>query len=542
MTPTFHPDGTAVGVYDYLEVTIRLHEPVADPFRTVSVTGTFGHADETPLAVAGFCDAQDGSVHRIRFMPVAPGLHEYEVTVRTAGEEWHFSGAFTAEPSDLPGLLRVDPEHPWHFLWSGTGERFFWNATTTYALAGCSEEQIEAAILRLDGKKVNRIRVALSPCRCASGGRWHEPQVTIDDTFTFLFSPWLCAQPDSVEEPGWDVTRFNVAYWQKFERLLALAVAHDMIVSVIMFLDGRDPQNYPFDRDRAGDDPDERRYFAYAAARLAAFSNVEWCVTNEWQLFRPDAWADALGEHLSKCDPYGHLMSVHGQSEFPFRTSPWADFAMFQIWDEGGGYETMLQKRREQAATGRPMPQVNEEYGYEDHYPSAWGGGRTKPARSADTRRRLAWEMTMAGCYQTTGESAENGLGGWINGRGDDSMTMLDGYGHLVDFFTAFDWWRLEPRSDLAGGAMCLAEPGRRYVLYLPGGGNVTTGRTTVSGNVTSGVPFTGVDGVEPGRYRASWYNPRTGEPTPLPDADFPGWSCPAAPDGGDWVLHLERG
>src|SRR5436190_1993362 len=83
------------------------------------------------------------------------------------------------------------------------------------------------------------------------------------------------------------------------------------------------------------------------------------------------------------------------------------------------------ERRREQAATGRPMPQINEEYGYEDHYPQGWGEGRVAPARDADTRRRIAWEVTMAGCYQTTGESAANGLGGWVNGRGDDSMRML---------------------------------------------------------------------------------------------------------------------
>jgi hypothetical protein len=556
MTPTFHPGGSTGYLYDYTEVTIRLHEPVADPFRTVSVTGSFGRAGDPPLVVEGFCDSQDGSVHRIRFMPVAPGTHEYEITLRHGSDEWRFAGAFTADSADLPGLLRVDPEHPWHFQWSGTGEHFFWNATTAYHLAGCSDEEIEAAIHRLAKKKVNRIRVALSPARNVSAGRWYEPQVTIDEEFTFLYGPWLCARPESVEDPGWDVTRFDVAYWQKFERLLTRAFAHDMIVSVVMFLDGRDPQNYPFDRERQGDDPDERRYYAYAAARLAAFANVEWCVTNEWRHFRTDAWAEAMGTFLSERDPYGHLMSVHGHDEFPFRTSPWADFAMFQIWDEAGGYQTMLEKRREQAATGRPMPQVNEEYGYEDHYPAAWGGGRTKPARSADNRRRLAWEMTMAGCYQTTGESAENGLGGWVNGRGDASMTMLDGYAHLVDFFTAFDWWRLEPHPDQGtqprhrferlgdGGAICLAEPGRRYIFYLPEGGNVTTGRTAVSGNVASGVPSQGgnvANGVEPGRYRASWYNPRTGRHTPLPDAIFPGWSCPTAPDTGDWVLHLER-
>jgi hypothetical protein len=124
---------------------------------------------------------------------------------------------------------------------------------------------------------------------------------------------------------------------------------------------------------------------------------------------------------------------------------------MYQRWDEAGGYRFMLENRCKQAETGRIIPQVNEEYGYEDHYPT-WGGNRKAPARRADDRRRLAWSMYMAGCYQTTGERADTGTGwgpdtggGWLNGRGDDSMKMLVGYGHIVDFFTSVRWWELNP-------------------------------------------------------------------------------------------------
>jgi hypothetical protein len=44
----------------------------------------------------------------------------------------------------------------------------------------------------------------------------------------------------------------------------------------------------------------------------------------------------------------------------------------------------------------------------------------------------------MAGAYQTTGETAKRGTGvwpdtggGWVNGRGDDSMEMLNGMAHM---------------------------------------------------------------------------------------------------------------
>jgi hypothetical protein len=72
------------------------------------------------------------------------------------------------------------------------------------------------------------------------------------------------------------------------------------------------------------------------------------------------------------------------------------------------------------------------------------------PAASADAQRRAAREISMAGCYQTTGETAKRGTGvepdtggGWINGRGDDTMTMLKGHAHMVDFFTSFEEFRI---------------------------------------------------------------------------------------------------
>src|SRR5678815_789860 len=113
----------------------------------------------------------------------------------------------------------------------------------------------------------------------------------------------------------------------------------------------------------------------------------------------------------------------------------------------------MLAQREEQRKTGRIIPQCNEEYGYEDHYPRH---APPPPGDSAEVLRRVAWDIAMAGAYGTAGESARRGVniwpdtgGGWINGRGDDTMTMLNGYAHMVEFFTSFEWWKVEPHDEL---------------------------------------------------------------------------------------------
>jgi hypothetical protein len=223
-------------------------------------------------------------------------------------------------------------------------------------------------------------------------------------------------------------------------------------------------------------------------------------------------------------------MSVHGHGEFPFRSEAWADFAMHQAWDSGGGHGFILGCREKQRKAGRIIPQINEEYGYEDHYPH-WGGDPTgPPARSADNRRRLAWAIAMAGGYQTTGERANDGKGGearsgggWVNGRGDASMTMLEGYAHIVSFFTKLEWWKLDPRDDLvSAGAMCLADPGRCYVAYLPEGAP-----TSVT--------------LEGGPYRAQWYDPRQGRYAEIGEAAGPMWVSPKPPFEGDAVVLLAR-
>jgi hypothetical protein len=515
MSVTFTQSAESVDVYDFVEVTIHVTGDLpANPFTDAHVRGVFAPVGGAALAVDGFCDSADGSVFRVRFMPMKAGDHIFTIIYRHGATMSTHSGRFTARDAGHTGIVRVDPQHPFHFVYAGTGEHYFYNSTTAYALAGVRDDLMLAAIDRLAGLKINRLRCAIYGARVPSGEIWWEP-VYNSDEFQFLMNPWPAARPDSVDDPGFDVTRFNVAHWQKFERLLRHARARGMQVSVIFYVDGqRPPAMYPFIESGAG--PDEQRYYRYAAARFAAFSNVMWDVSNEYRLFRDDAWAETMGTFLKSCDPYGHLMSVHGHGDFRFRTSAWADYALYQSWDEYGGYAYMLKNREEQAATGWPMPQVNEEYGYEDHYPQGWGEARQAPARNGDNRRRLAWEIAMAGCYQTTGEYAGNGLGGWINGRGDDSMTMLRGYAHLLDFFTSFDWWKLEPHPELADGAMCLAEPGAWAVVYLPHGGSVTL---TMDGPAT-----------------ARWFNPRDGAwQDAAADGDI--WT---APDANDWALVVQ--
>jgi hypothetical protein len=508
-----------VEAYDFVEITLNVTSPDAkNPFMDVVVEGQLGKAgDSQRLPVGGFCDSADGSVFRIRFMPAVPGDYAYSVTYRQGGFEKTHTGTFRASDGHRRGPVRVDPKYPWHFIWQGTGEHYFFNGTTAYWLAGWREERmINNSIERLHQLKVNRMRVLLSG---AANMFWGE-QVMTGENFTIYLRPWIAQAPESIGHPGIDYTRFNIPYWQKWERMLRFARDRDMIISVVLDISTHQAQ-------AAAGSEDERRYFRYAVARLSAFSNITYDLGDDLDSFRDEKWAHETGTLIEGWDPYKHLATSHPvHREHQDRASDWFGFTSIQDWSRHQ-HALMIEERQIQMKTGRIIPQANEEYGYEDHYPQ-WAP--EPPGDSAEALRRVAWDIAMAGAYGTAGESARRGTniwpdtgGGWINGRGDDTMVMLKGYEHMVDFFTSFEWWKTELHDELVNnGAYCLAKPGEIYAVYLPKGGDVTIK-------------------LEPGSYEAGWFSAFTGEKVPLPPVEGPAWTSPKAPGWLDWALLLEK-
>ncbi len=515
---SFQQSASSIVTYDFVEISASVSRPdVANCFTDATLTGSF---DDGPasLKVDGFCDAADGSVYRIRFMPSKPGPHRYSVAFRQGQFEKTFSGTFDARAGARKGPIRIDKANRWHFIWEGTGEHYFFNGTTAYWIMGWKDERIiRYSIERLHRLKINRMRVDVY----GRTNTFYGEPVMNGDQWSVWLAPFTGEDPSDFSHPGFDWKRFNVAYWQKYDRMVRFARDRDMILSLVLDM-GDNVKGH-----MAAGGEDERRYIHYTVARLSAFSNITWDLGDDLDHFRDDQWTHDTGTFIKQIDPYKHLATSHPIKDVhQDRTSDWFDFTSFQDWSREQ-HRYMLDQRKKQMETGRIIPQTNEEYGYEDHYP-LWA----KPgSESADTLRRTAWDIYMAGGYQTAGETARRGTniwpdtgGGWMNGRGDDTMTMFLGYGHIVDFLTSFDWWRTEPHDDLVdGGNYCLASAGDTYAVYLPNGGKVTVR-------------------LPPGDYRAQWFAAQTGEWVPI-DALLAGgaWTSPEAPDKNDWALLIRR-
>ncbi len=515
---SFSPPPAAVDAYDFVEITATVDAPDArNPFVDGSLSGQFAAASgDRRWEVGGFCDDMDGRVFRIRFMPSAAGDYTYSVTYRQGSFAQNATGSFHARDGHRRGPIRVDADYPWHFIWEGTGEHYFFNGTTAYWLAGWRDERIiRYSIDRLHKLKVNRLRVTIA----GRTNTFYGEPVMPGENFTVNLGAWPARDRDDFSHPDFDYTRLDISYWRKFERMLHFARDEDIIISLV--LDMNDSKVHP-----AAGSADEQRFIRYAAARFGAFSNITWDLGDDLERFRDDQWAHATGTLLKQLDPYRHLATSHPVDyRHQDRAADWFDFTSYQDWSRRQ-HALMLESRELQKKTGRIIPQTNEEYGYEDHYP-LWA---EPGSDSADVLRRTAWDIAMAGAYQTSGESARRGTniwpdtgGGWMNGRGDDTMTMFLGYGHMVDFFTSFEWWKTDPHDELVdGGNYCLASLGQTYAIYLPRGGHVTVR-------------------LAPGRYKAGWFGALSGEIVALPDAEGPSWASPPAPDGHDWAILLQR-
>ena len=516
---SFSQSTQTIEAYDFVEVSAKVSWPHAsNPFTDAALKGWFESADGSKRwSVEGFCDSMDGSVFRIRFMPSSAGDYKYFVEYQQGGGSAMSTGTFHASDGHRRGPIRVDSEHPWHFIWEGTREHYFFNGTTAFWLMGWSDDTvIQSSVERLHQLKINRIRVTVA----GRTDKFYGEPVMVGPNWTVFITAWPAREAADIFHPGFDYTRYYTPYWQKFERALRFARDRDMIISLV--LDMNDSRVHP----DAGSE-NERRFFRYAVARFGAFSNITWDLGDDLDQYRSAAWTHQTGTLMKEWDPYHHLATSHPvNNAYQDRTSDWFDFTSFQDWSTKQ-HAFILKERKIQKWLGRIIPQTNEEYGYEDHYPM-WAQGLG--SESADTLRRTAWDIVMAGGYQTTGETARRGTnvwpdkgGGWMNGRGDDTMTMLQGYARLVDFFTSFEWWKTEPHDELADhGNYCLAKPGDTYAVYLPKGGKVTIH-------------------LLPHRYQAAWFNAVTGEWTAPAPIEGSSWTSPEAPSVNDWALLIRR-
>jgi len=315
----------------------------------------------------------------------------------------------------------------------------------------------------------------------------------------------------------------------------------------------------------------------YLMARYGAY-NLIWSLSGEYQyaytqVSAPWTRADwvALGQAVAEANVYGHPISVHPSgrqalddpAEWPeaahqassggeFHDEPWLD-------------HNWLQTGHALALLGRVPLRVAENYARSPARPVLLSEGfyenQTPEGASARMVRWQAWTALLDGAagyvygsngvWQFYDPAAPVGVGKdransqpWHGQTWREALEAPGGrqLGHLVRFLRGIEWFRLVPRpdgvratKDAVGPASlttphCAGIEDRVIVVYIPAG--------------HSGMRLE-VLHLGAYRYRAQWFDPRTGEYSDASDTPVRGtgadraWRAPSVYRHNDWVLLL---
>ena len=258
------------------------------------------------------------------------------------------------------------------------------------------------------------------------------------------------------------------------------------------------------------------RYMRYLVARYAS-KNVFWILVGELEeAGEPRSrWRD-YASVVSRSDPYGHPISLHTVATTD-SFGPDADHS-FVSQQRFGSPEELRRLVSESRIYQKPV--VNLEYGYEGD-PAVFGNNQFP-----DEVRKDHYALALAGGYGVYGNhtpwySTYHRVGDFVLGATDTPGAEY--LRILFDFFSGTSFHRLRPAQELTSRGIAAAWDGQEYVIQLPMGGDVEVDLTNALQT-----------------YRAVWFDPRTGGRASLATVDGGGRRSFTAPDGRDWILHLQ--
>ena len=489
---------------EILEVRVRVEKAYENPYVQGGVMAKFVSPSGRIWEIGGFWDG--GQNWGIRFSPDETG--EWRYSARSRGHGFVQEGSFVCVPSEHRGVLRINPRYPYSFAYSD-GTPFFWMGDTAWGALWdqVTLDDFKRYVDRRAAQHFNTIHMLTYEGRNEGG------------------EPFLNGDRD----------RLNPAYYQSVDRKLEYLQAKDIGAGLCL----------TWAQDFLAYAPGQfERYIRYMVARYAAYRNIVWFVSGEFEEEKTSADYAQFGELLSMLDPYRHPVSIHTiDSSNEFAERSWLAYVMQQIREEDGGvpisqllrdlgrrdvrvvnevptvtvaeadrlHACILQDRR----YGKPV--VNAEFGYEQYDGRTGLRNRVTP----DAVRKLAWAIVTAGGYFTYGNEAtyykpwslpQQELGGAEFMR------------HLYAFMTGTQFWKLEPHDELLDYGYCLAAPGEEYVIYLAQGREVRLRLDTAEG-----------------KFLGRWYDPRTGRFAQTIELWGKKRPLLRPPSADDWVLWIRR-
>jgi hypothetical protein len=411
----------------------------------------------------------------------------------------------------------------------------------------------------LDNHAINKVRLLVFPWWDEYSGQFNGVYVDSVPFFrrpTCAGDPRTCLNHDSVRADHFKALDDIVNHLHARGMIAELVIFKDHAVRNGSIIDGR--RTY-------GTLAQDQKYTRYVLARYAAFPNVTWCLTNEYNassmtLPKTPYWDTDIGKTVRSGDPYFvspanlvRFSSIHakGISLFEFyanranwNNDQWATHAVMQYHQnnpqgypnpEQWGFEGVKGNLSYSLANGLSMPVSNDEYGYIGNV-------------TQDAARQAAWGIAVAGGYGTMGDRRP--VPGTVTPGGQAETSMRAAFvagnegayndvKYLITFFgnplgdttkvTNFFRMRYQDGVIASGGrAYAGGEAGVQYVVYDADGGAVSVNLPHPQN--AAWIHYT----VQP-------YNPRTGVWGAVTTVNYGNFIALPAQAGGDWAYLLKQ-
>ncbi|MFQ5906501.1 MAG: DUF5060 domain-containing protein, partial [bacterium] len=433
--------------WDTCEITLTASRTYANPFRDVSLTGTFTHAAGGKLiTVNGFYDG--GSTWRIRFMPTKLGIWNYVTKSGDPGLDGK-SGELTCTKPTHTYLHGPLSARGYHFFHTDGTPRLLLSTRTSCQFASPSIWQ--RVIDYLKAHRINRVLFVM-------GG--------VAGTVKDLYGE------------GPDFWKYNVEKFQAVDAFIDVLRRADILASPYFyyFNDGVQ-QGMTQEQDKA--------YIRYGMARFGAYANVMPVLSNEVEQkytnrdgqydLTSHAWANEMGTYLAELAVFGLPVAVHNPMETQNAIRPgfytllkdwpftWANFMLRQaqvaalstapeLSDDIPEQKTPVYNVRGYSSHNQLLidlrrfgvPVINEEPGYEMAGRSANPDSKRVNlmpwnSQTSETLIPTFWTAITAGAYAMWGHAATYEMDDPFEGM---QKSLTPGYLKILhDFVADLPYW-----------------------------------------------------------------------------------------------------
>lgn len=532
-----------------IEITWKRKQETDNPFWSVELRAVFTHKESgTAQTVHGFYDGRNEEgedVFKIRWMPQLSGTWFVEPVVTPAIDGW--SEPLTLEIKEQEvytrGFLRTKEGKGWGLRFDN-GEPFYLLGDTIYNLFGghyCGVG-VKEILCRRRQQGVNyiRARMQVSPSHPGIGNSWQNKDCW----------PWGC----SAQSP--DFMSLNLDYFRAVDEVLSLAEELDMGVEIIM---EAWMAEFPFNDRGKFITEFEELWLKYIVSRFASYPSVFiWCPANEYEFYpdgaikyhpEADRWLKRIAAYIKNTDPYKHPVGVHNwEQKVPVneRFGNCSDIDVYLVqtdwcnelekydWKKEASLCMGLEQQVKFHAQDSEKVIICDEFGYEKAE-----GCFTFPAHELldhHHTRRGQWRAAFSGFPAVHGFNNT-----WGPHMRIDKDAIGAGYLiHLYRFMTEkVKFYEMQEASALIRTATGSAEEGTLPLCLADDTLCIIAIYFPVKGECQLSLPVRK-------KYKAFWYNPRTGDKKKACDCDGNRFASPESGEGNDingddWVLTLQE-